>query len=77
VIDAKRKRKTIEVRSQEKEPSPAPDLMAALERTLENLRNGDDPRAESQGGERASSSDGAKRRTGKARNASTRAKSTG
>jgi DNA end-binding protein Ku len=41
VIDAKRKRKTIEIPSPEKEPSPAPDLMAALERTLDELRNGD------------------------------------
>jgi DNA end-binding protein Ku len=46
VIDAKRKRRTIEVPKPEKEPSPAPDLMDALERTLERLRNGEDPRAE-------------------------------
>jgi DNA end-binding protein Ku len=44
VIDAKRKRKTIEVPTQEKEPSPVPDLMDALERTLERLRAGEDPR---------------------------------
>src|SRR5437764_9567356 len=46
VIDAKRKRKTIEVPKPEKEPKPAPDLMDALERTLERLRAGEDPRAE-------------------------------
>jgi DNA end-binding protein Ku len=50
VIEAKRKRKTIEVPSPEKEPSPAPDLMDALERTLERLRQGEDPRAEEDGG---------------------------
>ena len=38
VIDAKRKHKTIEVPKPEKEPEPVPDLMAALERTLEQLR---------------------------------------
>jgi DNA end-binding protein Ku len=46
VIDAKRKRRTIEVPQQEKEPSPVSDLMAALERTLEQLKLGEDPRAE-------------------------------
>ena len=46
VIDDKRKRKTIKAPKPEKEPPPAPDLMEALERTLENLRNGEDPRAE-------------------------------
>ncbi len=44
VIDAKRKRKTIEVPKPEKEPDPVPDLMAALEATLERLRQGEDPR---------------------------------
>jgi DNA end-binding protein Ku len=37
VIDAKRKRKTIEVPTAQKEPAPAPDLMDALERTLAEL----------------------------------------
>jgi DNA end-binding protein Ku len=46
VIDAKRKRKTIEVPAQEKEPSPASDLMDALERSLEQLRQGETPRPE-------------------------------
>jgi len=46
VIDAKRKRKTIEVPKPEKEPKPAPDLMDALERTLEQLRDGEQPRSE-------------------------------
>jgi len=54
VIDAKRKRKTIEVPKPEKEPKPAPDLMDALERTLEQLRDGEQPRSERR------ASDGAK-----------------
>jgi DNA end-binding protein Ku len=37
VIDAKRKRKAIEVPAPQKEPDPAPDLMEALERTLAEL----------------------------------------
>lgn len=40
VIDAKRKRRTIEIPAQEKEPKPAPDLMAALQETLEQLKRG-------------------------------------
>jgi DNA end-binding protein Ku len=40
VIEAKRKRKTIEVPTPRKEPSPAPDLMDALERTLAELTGG-------------------------------------
>jgi DNA end-binding protein Ku len=54
VIDAKRKRKTIEVPTPEKEPKPAPDLMAALERTLEELRDGGDGQRSSKGREKAS-----------------------
>src|SRR5579884_2069206 len=46
VIDAKRKRRTIDVPKPEKEPDPVPDLMAALEATLERLRQGEDPRGE-------------------------------
>jgi DNA end-binding protein Ku len=45
VIDAKRKRKTIEVPSPQKEPAPAPDLMEALERTLAELAGGGDGRS--------------------------------
>ena len=45
VIDAKRKRRTIHVPKPEKEPEPMPDLMAALEETLENLRGGEPARA--------------------------------
>lgn len=37
VIDAKRKRRTIDVPTPQKEPAPAPDLMDALERTLAQL----------------------------------------
>jgi DNA end-binding protein Ku len=44
VINAKRRRKTIEVPVQEKEPGPVPDLMVALERTLERIQRGEDPR---------------------------------
>jgi DNA end-binding protein Ku len=50
VIGAKRKRKTIRAPKAEREPSPVPDLMAALEETLERLRNGEDPRAEESNG---------------------------
>jgi DNA end-binding protein Ku len=46
VIESKRKRRKIEVPDAEKEPAPAPDLMAALERALENVRSGRDARAE-------------------------------
>jgi DNA end-binding protein Ku len=47
VIEAKRKRRTIKAPKPEKEPNPVPDLMAALEATLERIRNGEDPREES------------------------------
>lgn len=40
VIEAKRKRKTIEVPTPQKEPPPARDLMDALERTLAQLADG-------------------------------------
>ncbi len=43
VIDAKRKRKTVRAPKRETEPAPVPDLMAALEETLERLRTGADP----------------------------------
>ena len=46
VIESKRKGRTIEAPKAEKEPRPVPDLMAALERTLENARAGRDIRAE-------------------------------
>jgi DNA end-binding protein Ku len=62
VIDAKSKRKTIEVPKPEKEPKPVPDLMDALERTLEQLRDGGESRAEereAKGGRTATRSDGA------------------
>ena len=45
VIDAKRKRKAVRAPKREKEPEPMPDLMEALEQTLENLKNGDPARA--------------------------------
>jgi DNA end-binding protein Ku len=44
VIDRKRKGERIRVPKPEKEPAPVPDLMAALERTLENVRRGQDAR---------------------------------
>ena len=44
VIESKRKRRKIEVPEQEKEPAPVPDLMAALQRTLDNVRSGRDLR---------------------------------
>ena len=46
VIDAKRKRRTIEAPRPEKEPDPVTDLMAALDATLERLHKGEDLRAE-------------------------------
>jgi DNA end-binding protein Ku len=49
VIDSKRKRRKIEAPKPEKQPAPVPDLMAALERTLENARAGRDVRAEPAG----------------------------
>jgi DNA end-binding protein Ku len=45
VIEDKRKRRTIHVPKPEKEPDPVPDLMDALEATLERIRKGEDPRA--------------------------------
>jgi DNA end-binding protein Ku len=44
VIDRKRKGERIKAPTPEKEPTPVPDLMAALERTLENVRAGQDAR---------------------------------
>jgi DNA end-binding protein Ku len=44
VIDRKRKGERIKAPTPEKEPAPVPDLMAALERTLENVRRGQAPR---------------------------------
>jgi DNA end-binding protein Ku len=44
VIDRKRKGKKIHAPQPEKEPAPVPDLMEALERTLENVERGRDPR---------------------------------
>jgi DNA end-binding protein Ku len=40
VIDSKRKGKTIEAPSEERQPKPPPDLMAALEETLKAVRSG-------------------------------------
>jgi DNA end-binding protein Ku len=45
VIERKRKRQTIEAPKPEKEPEPAADLMEALKRSLDNVREGRDPRA--------------------------------
>jgi DNA end-binding protein Ku len=45
VIDRKRKGRKIEAPETESEPKPAPDLMAALEETLRNVKNGDPPRS--------------------------------
>jgi DNA end-binding protein Ku len=40
ILREKSKGKTVEAPKQEKEPSPVPDLMAALERTLEEVKSG-------------------------------------
>jgi hypothetical protein len=52
VIESKRKRHKIEAPKPGREPSPVPDLMAALQRTLENVRAGRDVRAEPGDGDR-------------------------
>lgn len=75
VIDAKRRRKTIEVPSLEKEPEPVPDLMAALEQTLDRLRQGEDPRSDESEGAAPQSGEGAKRASGKSAGKKTRATS--
>jgi len=49
VIEDKRKRRTIEAPQPEKEPPPAPDLMDALQRALDNVKSGRDVRAEANG----------------------------
>jgi DNA end-binding protein Ku len=49
VIESKRKHRKIEAPSAEKEPAPAPDLMEALQRALDNVNSGRDPRAEAGG----------------------------
>jgi DNA end-binding protein Ku len=41
VIDAKRKRKAIHAPAQQAQPRPAPDLMAALRRSLERIQEGE------------------------------------
>jgi DNA end-binding protein Ku len=41
IIREKRKGKTVEQPEKEKEPSPVPDLMAALEKTLAEVKSGD------------------------------------
>jgi DNA end-binding protein Ku len=51
VIERKRKGQTIEAPAVEKEPQRVPDLMEALQRTLENVRAGEDPRSENDGGD--------------------------
>jgi DNA end-binding protein Ku len=50
VIEDKRKRRKIEVPKTEREPKPAPDLMAALEETLNRLEAGEDPRGSKSNG---------------------------
>ena len=46
MIEDKRKRRTIEASRSETEPPPAPDLMDALQRALDNVRAGRDVRAD-------------------------------
>ena len=53
VIESKRKRRKIEVPEQEREPSPVPDLMAALQATLDNVRGGRNLRDEAEDGDHA------------------------
>jgi DNA end-binding protein Ku len=49
VIESKQKRRKIEVPPAEKEPAPAPDLMAALQQALDNVKAGRDVRADAGG----------------------------
>jgi DNA end-binding protein Ku len=49
VIESKQKRRKIEVPQAEKEPAPAPDLMAALQQALDNVKAGRDVRADAGG----------------------------
>jgi DNA end-binding protein Ku len=49
VIDDKRKRRTIEAPEPETEPPPAPDLMEALQKALDNVKSGRDARADTDG----------------------------
>src|SRR4051794_29107393 len=49
VIEAKRKNRTVHAPEPESEPSPVPDLMAALQRTLANVRGGREARADGDG----------------------------
>jgi DNA end-binding protein Ku len=49
VIEDKRKHRTIEAPQPEKEPPPAPDLMDALQRALNNVNAGRDVRADADG----------------------------
>src|SRR4051812_10240244 len=49
VIADKRKGRTVHAPQPEKEPTPVPDLMAALERTLANVSGGRSPREEPDG----------------------------
>jgi DNA end-binding protein Ku len=49
VIEDKRKRRKIEAPEPEKEPPPAPDLMDALQRALDNVKAGRDVRADADG----------------------------
>jgi DNA end-binding protein Ku len=51
VIARKRKGATIEAPKPETQPKPVPDLMDALQRTLERVRAGEDPRADDGAGE--------------------------
>jgi DNA end-binding protein Ku len=49
VIDSKRKGRRIHAPRPEKEPTPVPDLMEALERTLANVEGGRSPREDGDG----------------------------
>ncbi len=51
VIESKRKRRKIEAPEPEKEPAPVPDLMDALQRALDNVREGRDVRTALENGD--------------------------
>ncbi len=51
MIESKRKGRKIKAPEPEQEPAPVPDLMAALQRALDNVRAGRNVRAEPENGD--------------------------
>ena len=74
VIDAKRKRKAIHAPEQQADPRPAPDLMAALQRSLERIKEGD-TEFSANGASNGEAEDGEETRPGGGRRAGSRGRS--